>query len=43
MIDRLLSCVYIKTVDEAISECQKLENHIFDKKNPDAPEDWRLI
>ncbi len=43
MIDRLLSCVYIKTVDEAISECQKLENHIFDKKNPDAPEDWKLI
>ena len=42
MIDRLLSHISIKTIDEAISECQKLENHIFDKKDPGAPKDWRL-
>ena len=42
MIDRLLSHVSIKTIDEAISECQKLEKHIFGEKEPDAPRDWRL-
>lgn len=42
MIDRLLSYVSIKTIDEAISECQKIEKHIFGEKEPDAPKDWRF-
>lgn len=42
MIDRLLSHVSIKTIDEAISECQKIEKHIFGEKEPEAPKDWRL-
>lgn len=43
MIERLLSHISIKTIDEAISECQKLENHIFGEKEPCAPKDWRLL
>lgn len=43
MIDRLLSSIHIKTIDEAITECQKIENHVFGHKKPNAPEDWRLL
>lgn len=42
MIDRLLSHISIKTIDDAIKECQKLEKHIFGEKEPDSPKDWRL-
>lgn len=42
MIDRLLSHISIKTIDEAIAECQKIENHVFGHKEPNAPKDWRL-
>lgn len=42
IIDRLLSHVSIKTIDDAIKECQKLEKHIFGEEEPDSPKDWRF-
>jgi hypothetical protein len=42
-IDRLLSSVHIKSVDEAIVECQKIENYVFgesESKDIDPLASW---
>lgn len=44
-IDRLLSSVHIKSVDEAIVECQKIENYVFgesESKDIDPLASWYL-
>ena len=43
MIDRLLSYIHIKTIDEAVAECQKIEEHVFARKELNASTDWRLL
>ena len=44
-IDRLLSSVHIKSIDEAIVECKKLENYVFgesESKDIDPLASWYL-
>ena len=42
MIERLLSHPRIKTIDEAITQCQKIETFAFGDEESNNSKDWRL-
>ena len=42
MIERLLSFTCVKTVDEAITQCQTIEAHVFSKDKPSTPKNWQF-
>ena len=44
MLESLLSYVHIKTIDDALTECQKIEKYVFGDGglSSDIPLDWRI-